>query len=359
MSNSLILDLPPRYVHNGGGDSGGFGDVFFCTDKHLERDIAIKTIKDISELGRLEDEISSLLQLRSKHVVQVFDIIKTNKPSFGIVMEYIDGVDLFNTDEYTKSTTKLLKILWQIASGISDIHNAGLIHRDIKPNNMMLDHEGILKIFDFGLSRNKGLEAVTVGFKGTFGFSAPEQFSNTKVAFTSAIDVYAFGATALFLATQNLPSELRTCPPQPLPPNSFNCNLLNKTPTLISLFEQCLSVSPEDRPIIHQVKDELERYLLYEKHQAIAVMGGKSHILNSNSRRAKLNLNGIGSFEIYYDGSDFSLQNVAGEVFVNNIGATSDMKIPGACVVALGGTNRHSNERRFITFDVSNPEVAL
>jgi serine/threonine-protein kinase len=198
MTNEVISNLPARYVHDGDSDDGGFSDVSFCHDKHLQRRIAIKTIKEFSELERLKDEISALLQLRSKHVVQVYDIVKNPaNTSFGIVMEYIDGLDLFNTAEHTKSDTQLLKILWQIASGISDIHKAGLIHRDIKPNNMKLDSEGILKIFDFGLSRNEGIDAVTIGFKGTLGYSAPEQFLNTKVEFTSAIDVYAFGATAL------------------------------------------------------------------------------------------------------------------------------------------------------------------
>lgn len=359
MSNALILNLPPRYVHNGDTESGGFSNVYFCNDEHLKRKIAIKTIKNSSELSRLKDELSALLQLRSKHVVQVFDIVESDDTSFGIVMEYINGEDLFNTDEHTKSDTQLLKVLWQVASGISDIHSAGLIHRDIKPNNMKLDDEGILKIFDFGLSRNKGANAVTVGFKGTPGFSAPEQFTHAEVSFTSAIDVYAFGAIALFLSTIDLPVELKRCPPQPLPPNAFNCNFLNNTPTLISLFEQCLSVTPEDRPAMHQIRDELGRYLLFEKHQAVAVMDGRTHILNKNLKKAKLNLDGIGGFEIHYNGLCFSLQNVSGEVYVNNVEAKSDMKISGACVVGLGGTHRHSNERRFITFDVSNPEVAL
>ena len=120
MTNEVISNLPARYVHDGDSDDGGFSDVSFCHDKHLQRRIAIKTIKEFSELERLKDEISALLQLRSKHVVQVYDIVKNPaNTSFGIVMEYIDGLDLFNTAEHTKSDTQLLKILWQISKLIS------------------------------------------------------------------------------------------------------------------------------------------------------------------------------------------------------------------------------------------------
>jgi len=359
MSNALISNLPQRYILSGNSASGGFSDVYFCNDQHLHRKVAIKTIKNKSELNRLQDEISALLQLRSKHVVQVFDIINIDDSSFGIVMEYIKGKDLFNSDIFPKSETQLLKILWQIASGISVIHNAGLIHRDIKPNNMKLDDEGILKIFDFGLSRNKGTNAATVGFRGTIEYSAPELFSHDRIVFTSAIDVYAFGAIALFLATQKMPHELKKNHFQALPHNSFNCGFLNNKPSLISLFEQSLAMLPEDRPTIHQLRDELDRYLLADKHQALVVMNGKVHVLNSTSRNVKLKLSDIGSFEIHYNGFYFLLQNVSGEVYINNIKAESDMKILGACVVGIGNTQRHHNERCFITFDISNPEVTL
>lgn len=360
MTSSSIPVLPPRYIPDGSSGSGGFSDVFFCNDTHLQRKIAIKTIKDLSELDRLKDEISALMKLRSKHVVQAFDIIENIGVSFAIVMEYIDGCDLFDIDFKSLNSLGLLKILWQVASGITDIHSAGLIHRDIKPNNMKLDAEGILKIFDFGLARNIGREAKTVGFKGTIGFSAPEQFKIDEVSFTSAIDVYAFGATALYLATQDLPKELKAkIPPLPLPDNAFNCELLNDYPQLITLFEKCLSTDPANRPTMEDVRDEISKYLLFDKHQALAVINGVPHILNFKARTAKLGLGKIGSFELYYDGFDFLLKNVLGEVYVNNRYVTEDIKIPGACVVGIGASHRHYSERSFITFDVSNPEVAL
>ena len=274
-------------------------------------------------------------------------------------MEYINGEDLFQSKYHTRTNIHLLKVLWQIASGIADIHDAGLIHRDIKPNNMKLDSENIVKIFDFGLSRSTGSDAVTVGFVGTPGFSAPEQFTHDEVAFTSAVDVYAFGIMALYLATGNIPTILRTMPPGRMPVGAFNCDYLNSFPILQLLFERCLEHAFDDRPSIYEIRDEIGKYLLFNKHQAIAVMDGRSHVLNSSVRRVQLGLGSIGSFEIHYDGFNFLLQNVVGEVFVNNSPAQSNNKIPGACVVGLGERGRHYSDRRFVTFDVSNPEVTL
>ena len=99
--------------------------------------------------------------------------------------------------------------------------------------------------------------------------------------------------------------------------------------------------------------------LLFDKHQALAVINGQPHIINKDKRTAKLGFGNIGSFELSYDGLSFSLKNVVGEVYVNNIHVVEDMDIPGACVVGIGANNRHYSERSFVTFDVSNPEVAL
>ena len=359
MSNLLVNRLPTRYVHNGSSGSGGFSDVLYCIDSHLGRSVAIKTIRDPDEFERLQDEISALLKLRSKHVVQVFDIVNYNA-SLAIVMEYIDGDDLFETNYHTQSSEHLLKVLWQIASGISDIHSVGLIHRDIKPNNMKLDRENIVKIFDFGLSRDSELNAMTRGFKGTRGFSAPEQYAYGEVNFTSAIDVYAFGITALLLATSKIPQPLLKMPPNKMPAGCFDCKHLNHYPTLKELFERCLEEVPINRPSMVEVKHEISKYLLFDKHQAVVVVSGSGKGQELNSAKRNVTISSlIGSFEIHYDGLRFLIQRVTGEVFVNNIPAKSNSEISGACVIGLGNINRDFSQRNFVTFDISNPEVTL
>lgn len=357
--SSMIPYLPNRYSHNGSKDDGGFGDVIFCIDEHLQRTVAIKAIKNISQIERLRDEVSALMKLRSKHVVQVFDIVEGAGKNFGIVMEFVDGKDLFGIDRAELNPLKLLKILWQIASGIADIHAAGVIHRDIKPNNMKLDNEGILKIFDFGLARNTGENAKTVGFKGTYGFSAPEQYTTQEVSFTSAIDTYAFGVTALFMATNDIPEELRKVPPDKVSADCFSTGLLRGYSSLIQILLDCLAFSPNARPKMAVVRDEIAKQLLFDKHQALAVINGVPHKLNSSQRNVKLSFGKIGSFELEYDGTAFFIKNVSGEVYVNNIAVTSGMEIPDSCVVVFGASYRHYTERSFVTFDISNPEVSI
>jgi serine/threonine-protein kinase len=353
----MIADLPKRYAPDGSIKTGGFGSVFFCDDSHLERKVAIKVINDRRQQRRISDEVKALLQMRSKHVVQIYDVVVSATGDLGIVQEFIDGEDLFESDIPRRSLDDYLKTLWQIASGISDIHSAGLIHRDIKPNNMKIAPEGILKIYDFGLAREEGLAAHTVGFVGTPGFAAPELYHGG--AFTRAVDTYAFGATALFIASMSLPAALSAVPPTPPKVNPFSTLPAGLAGPVAEILNACLSTNPNDRPEMSRVRDILARYLLCNRHQALAVYAGKPSYLNSGEPVVALELPNVGSIEIQYDGLMFSVANAAGEVFINNRMAVVGEEIPGSCVVSLGSSARRANERVFITFDVSNPEVVL
>lgn len=359
MNNDILSILPSRYTLDEGYGNGGFSEVFYYIDTHLNRKVAIKTLKHVEDIKRLEDEIKGLLQVRSKHVVQVFDLIRNDIPK-AIIMEYIDGVELIYPNFQIISDIHLLKTLWQIASGISDIHDVGIIHRDIKPNNMKLDEEGIVKIFDFGLSRDSNSNAMTMGFVGTPGFSAPELYTYNKVSFTSAIDVYSFGIIALYLAKRSITPPLLQIPPDAAPEGCFDCNYLNKYPTLKFIFEQCLNTDPKKRPSMKEVKEKISEYLIIDKHQAILVSDGKTpYVLNASKRSVKISYGAVGSFEVFYDGLRFVLKNVIGEVYINNIKAENNNEIGGSCVIGLGGSNRPFRERSFMTFDVSSPEVTL
>jgi eukaryotic-like serine/threonine-protein kinase len=353
MSNPML-----RYTPLDESASGGFSDVYFYNDSILERKVAIKYVKDKLESHRLRDEIDALMKLRSKHVVQIYDIVPSDSDGLGIVMEFIEGSDLFNIPSHLNNPHDILKILWQIASGIADIHEAGVIHRDIKPNNMKVDAESIVKIFDFGLARSEGEKAKTIGFKGTFGFAAPEQFCWPEATFTSAVDIYAFGAIALFLATGALSQELTMCPPQQLPEGAFNGTLFKDYSRLIPTLEACFDHNPEHRPTMLKLKNEIAKYLLMDMHQALTVFDGNTHILNSSSKKATMSYNPIASCSLQYDGLDFKITDVQGEIFINNIFINEPTVIEGACVIALGDQSRKSN-RKFVTFDVSNPEVTL
>lgn len=353
-----MIELSTRYVPDGTVGTGGHGSVYFCNDQNLNRKVAIKVIRDRTQQRRIFDEVKALLQMRSKHVVQVYDITVARDGEVGIVQEYVDGQDLFDSELPRKSSDDYLKSLWQIASGIADIHAAGLIHRDIKPNNMKVSEEGIIKIFDFGLAREEGLAAQTIGFVGTHGFAAPEQYLGGQ--FTQAVDKYQFGATALFIATSTETPELFATPPRPLSVNPFLSfpNGIEVPKTVADLLLACLAHNPEDRPELSIVRDTLAKHLLFKKHQALAVHRGKPSYLNADNSAVDLEMEGIGLIQIQYDGLKFFVSGVSGEVVINNRIAEIGQELPGSCVVALGYASRKAN-RAYITFDLANPEVIL
>lgn len=351
------IDKLGRYFPEGTAAKGGFGEVQICDDAHLRRKVAIKSITNTAENDRLKDEIRALSQLRSKHVVQVYDLAHKKDDSIGIVMEYISGDDLFTSTIPQNSPTDCLKTLWQISSGLTDIHETGIIHRDIKPNNIKFDSESIIKIYDFGLSRSSDDNANTVGFRGTPGFAAPELYAHGKVNFTQAIDTYAFGATALYLATKALPQELLQQPPQPLPINSFVGSLLQAYPDVVGLLVRCLSQNTADRPSIEEVRDKIALSLLTGNHQGLVISGHSTNIVNSQSSRARVKTM-LGSFSISYDGSYFILGDINGEVFVNGMRVVSGEQLTGSCVIITGAVTAGMS-RSFITFDLSNPEVSI
>jgi serine/threonine-protein kinase len=350
--------LPGRYKEVGVRLRGGMGEVLQCDDLVLQRKVAIKTIPSGSDLRRIKDEISALLKLRSKHVVQVYDLLQGGDGSYGIVQEFISGPDLSEEQTRPLDTQGFYRTLWQIAAGIDDIHKQGVIHRDIKPNNMKVDPEGVIKIFDFGLARDEGADAKTMGFVGTFGFAAPELFL-APAEFSSAIDVFAFGSTALYLLFGGIPPSMRGVPSLTAPVE----NLFLQSPFPIAqeisdLLYKCLAPVAEQRPQMSEVKDVLSKYLLAGKHQALLVFQGRAHHLNARVREVRLNLPQRGSITVRYDDLQFYVAETSGDVYINNLQASVGRAMPGSCVVALGSLD-YPAQRRYITFDLSHPEIVL
>jgi len=343
-----------RYQPTGRRFGGGMGEVIECMDIRLNRRVVIKKLRDEQEERRLVDEQRALIYLRSKHVVQLFDIVSIRdgwQNKTGLVLEYIDGETLdwdgFYPDEC------FLKTIWQIASGLTEIHSAGIIHRDIKPNNIKIDKEYIVKIIDFGLSRKEGNEAKTRNIIGTLEFMAPELWSTPTISFNNAIDVYAFGVTALALLGVTLPNALQQAPPRKISPGDVSGKLPNLPSKVATLIEKCVSYDPEDRPQMSEVRNELERHLLFDKHQALLIIGGEAHEINSTNRIASFRLGSSTSIEITYNGYVFKVSSISGRVDANNKPLFVGSTMPGCAVLTLNS----ENSRAFVTFDISSPEV--
>ena len=110
----LIAD---RYEVAGASFSGGMAEVLPCRDTVLERRVAIKVMPGSANRRRVRDELSALLKMRSKHVVQVYDILRIDSNDLAIAQEYIDGKDLFDDALTPQTSTEYLKLIWQISSG--------------------------------------------------------------------------------------------------------------------------------------------------------------------------------------------------------------------------------------------------
>jgi len=136
-----------------------------------------------------------------------------------------------------------------------------------------MDPEGVIKIFDFWSCTRHRTVASTIGFVGTRGFSAPEQYA-TSPAFTNAIDVYAYGATALYLATGTLPGELIASHRSRRLLDIWFIGAFRRQKDRLpirgdrQLLDACLAKSPSARPPMTTVRDALARHLLFDKHQA-------------------------------------------------------------------------------------------
>jgi serine/threonine protein kinase len=347
------MKIAGRYEPTGSTSAGGMGEIIECVDSHLQRRVIIKRLQVGIEERRLIDEQKALTRLRSKHVVQLYDIVELTdrkKPDKAIVIEFIEGENLDVGS--LKAGHKYLNILWQIACGLKDIHEAGVIHRDIKPNNIRLDKEGVIKIIDFGLARSRD-DAKTRSIIGTPIFMAPELWSDKIVSFDCSIDVYAFGATALSLISKNAPSELADRPPQAVPLAALTSSLAGVQSDVVALIHACLRVDSTKRPSMADVQALLAKRLLENEHRALVVMNGQLHSLDRKNRRITLSAGTVGSLMVEYDGFDFKVKAASGAIFLNNTAAKVGSIVPGCCVITFGV----GASRRFVTFDVSHPEV--
>ncbi len=351
-----------RYVRAGKDASGGLGTVEFYRDANLDRDVAIKFLQDGGEHRRLLDELAALQTIRSKHVVEVFDVYQDGPRRMGIVEEVVRGGDLRSRLGKPIKLDEFTRLLYQVATGVADIHAAGIIHRDIKPANVMIDHENIVKIVDFNLARLRN-EAETTGFVGTRSYAAPELYRTGRVTFGPEVDVYAMGVLMLaLLVGDSLPKGLKNQPPQVSDWKSvgggFEQRVQGLDPLLGRLLDACLEESPAKRPEARAIGGRAARVLLKGKHRATFVPDtGQKFVLDHSKPTVTLK-HQFGSVTFVYDGLSFVVTLVSGEVWANNIRIVTGSAPPDGSVITFGDPERKF-ARSFVTVDVSHPEVVL
>jgi tRNA A-37 threonylcarbamoyl transferase component Bud32 len=186
---------------------GGMGVVYKARDTRLDRDVAIKVLRttSVEEAARLEQEAKAAATLNHSGIVTIYDF-EVGFDGYFITMEYVPGEALDNLMRTHPERVRdnLLGILVRLADTIAYAHSHHVIHRDLKPGNVLLTPVQEVKILDFGIAArlDTGLGA-TPSVCGTPYYMAPEQIRGE--APTPATDIYAFGATAFHLATGQPP----------------------------------------------------------------------------------------------------------------------------------------------------------
>ncbi|MCA9179284.1 MAG: protein kinase [Planctomycetales bacterium] len=260
--------------------SGGMGEVFLARHSLMQREVALKIIRpqwgnDPALVQRFVREIVNISKLSHANIVTAHDAGEDNG-TFYLAMEYLRGRTL------TRLVAERGQLAWheasewtrQAASGLNYAHQNQLIHRDVKPDNLMLTDAGAVKVMDLGLSRVRSHHAETGGsltesgaVMGTVDYLAPEQARNASMADARA-DIYSLGCTLYYLLTGEPPFPGGSMTEKVLrhltepPPDLLR--LCDAPRALAELAHSMMAKQPGDRPAsMREVSRELETILNY------------------------------------------------------------------------------------------------
>ncbi len=250
---------------------GGMGEVYLADDTKLNRKVALKFLSetytsDAEVLARFKREAQMAAGLNHPNIVTVHEVAEyEGRPFFA--MAYIDGESL--AERIAKGSLPLddaLEIATQIGDGLHNAHEAGVVHRDIKPGNVFMEHSGRVKILDFGLAKIGGGSRVT-GATSTFGtiyYMSPEQVRGEVVDRRS--DVFSFGVLLHEMLTGELPFKgdhsaaiiYSITNEDPKPPSSLGTGVPAELDTVVA---RALDKNPDNRyQTIQEMLDDLGRY---------------------------------------------------------------------------------------------------
>jgi len=254
-----------RYQVIGEIGRGGMGYVYKARDKKLKRFVALKMLHP--EMNReprvvlfFKREAMSIASLNHPNLVSLYDMGK-EKGCFFMVMEYLEGGTLKSHIKKNHGVLRkhLVTIWLQVCEGMRYAHANGIIHRDIKPTNIMITRDRRVKILDFGLAKAVTDVNQTKQLWGTPSFMAPELFQGDRAGFQT--DIYGLGATFYMVATRKKPFADKDLGRKfsgdglPVAPHVVDPRIPRE---LSAVIQRCLYVNPEDR---FQTVEELIRQL--------------------------------------------------------------------------------------------------
>ena len=258
-----------RYVLRLELGKGGMGAVWLAYDTEQQVDVALKVFTDeragtdAEGLNDLRREVEKTQCLQHPHIVRMGEFWKSEgEPPF-ISMEYVEGTDLHelkrSTSESILPWSRVRDYMLQLCDALNYAHSQRLAHRDIKPSNFLIDHEGKLKLTDFGISASLANSALSVTApslmgSGTPQYMSPQQMDGNPPSVTD--DIYSVGATFYDLLTSKPPFfqgelsyQIRHSDPVPISRRLQELGLQNDIPDYIeAIVMACLQKDPGQRP---------------------------------------------------------------------------------------------------------------
>lgn len=252
---------------------GGMAEVYKAQDQVLGRTVAVKVMlpqyaADPEFTARFKQEAASAANLQSPYIVNVYDWGQDGGTYF-IVMEYVRGTDLKTAVQQRGAINqrKVAEIGSQVCQALSVAHGQDIMHRDIKPQNIMVQPDGNVKVMDFGIARAKNsVKAKTSSVLGTAHYISPEQAQGKEL--DGASDMYSLGCVLYEAATGQLPFDgpdavsvaMRQVNEAPLPPSQVKPDI---SPDLEAIIMKAMEKNPANRfQTVRDMKHALDDFLM-------------------------------------------------------------------------------------------------
>jgi eukaryotic-like serine/threonine-protein kinase len=174
------------------------GEVWSAHDSSLDRNVALKFFFPSTLAGQSEQQITrearAASALNHPNIITIHEIVQSENVA-AMFSELVDGTALRHLIGGPLSHSEFSRIGYQIADALAATHGGGIIHGDIKPENILLRHDGRIKVLDFGLARRMAEDSSAIGFAGTLRYTSPEQIKGEPVS--AATDMFVWGWCSL------------------------------------------------------------------------------------------------------------------------------------------------------------------
>ena len=262
MGDTPEISLPkiPGYDVLGAIGSGGMADVFKARQRSLDRTVAIKIMspestRDPKFVERFYQEGRAAAKLNHPNIIGALDVAKTDEFHY-FVMEYVEGQTVYERlmEDTRLDEEEAVGLMLDIAKALEHAHKAKLIHRDIKPQNIIVTKQGVPKLLDMGLARQAGAahnDTEKGRVLGSPYYMSPEQILN-KPDIDFRTDIYSFGVTLFYMLTGKLPFDAPTAKEvmqmhlrqELTPPDKFNPGLSND---IVNVVRVCMAKDRTNR----------------------------------------------------------------------------------------------------------------